>query len=41
MMDTVQDFIGWKLYEQDENGLTFIEESDVSIYQNYEQIIAI
>ena len=39
MMDTVQDFIGWKLYEQDENGLTFIEESDVSIYQNYEQII--
>ena len=32
MMDSVQDFLGWKLYEKDANGvLELIEVSDVSI----------
>ena len=40
MMDSVKDFLGWKLYEKDENGfLALIEESDVSIYQQYEQVV--
>ena len=40
MMDSVQDFLGWKLYEKDANGiLELIEESDVSIYQQYEQVV--
>ena len=40
MMDSVQDFLGWKLYEKDANGvLELIEVSDVSIYQQYEQVV--
>ncbi len=40
MMDTVQDFIGWKLYEKAADGfLSLIEVSDVSIDEQYEQII--
>ena len=40
MMDTVQDFIGWKLYEKAADGfLSLLEVSDVSINEQYEQII--